>query len=269
VIDYIKGTVPGVRKSKRGGAVYDALATGSVQLRTLQQEMRRMLLIGVVGILTLFINLILLYTARSRTTTLKTRLNNGDKQSVQNFSIKFYSVSAQDPQIQVVKAANKTMTAIPGTNLPLCPRQPSGLVGRFAVNVNRLVNVDDVVKENPQLKPGGFFSPSDCQPRDKVAIVIPFRDREAHLSIFLHYMVPVLRRQLLQFKIYVIEQAGNCSINIAVLRNIGAVEATKDSDWQCFCFHDVDMILENDHNLYACPASPTHLSVATDKWNYK
>ncbi|XP_062510045.1 beta-1,4-galactosyltransferase 1-like [Corticium candelabrum] len=82
-------------------------------------------------------------------------------------------------------------------------------------------------------------------------------------------MIPVFRRQLIQFKIYVIEQAGNCDFNRGMLLNIGVLEAAKDGDWQCFCLHDVDLILENDRNLYTCPERPKHLSVAVDKFNYR
>jgi hypothetical protein len=156
----------------------------------------------------------------------------------------------------------------PTGHLPSCSEQPL-LIGNIIVDVNKLVDLYDVINDNPGHKMGGFYTPPHCKPRDKVAIIIPFRDREDHLHILLKYLTPILRRQLLQFKVYVIEQAGNCSFNRGMLRNIGAVEAAKESDWHCFCFHDVDMILENDRNLYTCPESPKHLSVATDKFNYQ
>ena len=35
------------------------------------------------------------------------------------------------------------------------------------MNVDRQVELDDVVKDNPGLKIGGFYSPPHCQPRDK------------------------------------------------------------------------------------------------------
>ena len=30
--------------------------------------------------------------------------------------------------------------------------------------------------------------------------------------------------------------------------------------FDCFVFHDVDMLMENDHNLYMCQENPVHLS---------
>ena len=51
--------------------------------------------------------------------------------------------------------------------------------------------------------------------------------------------------------------------------NIGYEESLKDSDFGCFVFHDVDLILENDNALYSCPDKPRHLSSAVDKFNYR
>ena len=33
--------------------------------------------------------------------------------------------------------------------------------------------------------------------------------------------------------------------------------------------HDVDLIPEDDRNLYTCPSQPRHMSVAVDKFNYQ
>lgn len=50
--------------------------------------------------------------------------------------------------------------------------------------------------------------------------------------------------------------------------NAGVREALRDADFQCFVFHDVDLIPEDDRNMYSCPPSPRHMSVAIDKFNY-
>ena len=34
-------------------------------------------------------------------------------------------------------------------------------------------------------------------------------------------------------------------------------------------FHDVDLLPEDDRNLYSCPDQPRHMSVAVDKFQYK
>ena len=51
--------------------------------------------------------------------------------------------------------------------------------------------------------------------------------------------------------------------------NVGFTEAMKDYTWDCFIFHDVDLLPEDDRNLYICPEKPRHMSVAVDKFKYK
>ncbi|NWI95094.1 B4GT3 galactosyltransferase, partial [Pitta sordida] len=64
-------------------------------------------------------------------------------------------------------------------------------------------------------------------------------------------------------------QAGNSTFNRAKLLNVGVKEALKDEDWDCLFLHDVDLIPENDHNLYTCdPWNPKHVSVAMNKFSY-
>lgn len=40
-------------------------------------------------------------------------------------------------------------------------------------------------------------------------------------------------------------------------------------DYQCLIFHDVDLIPEDDRNLYTCPDQPRHMSVAVSTMNYR
>ena len=55
-----------------------------------------------------------------------------------------------------------------------------------------------------------------------------------------------------------------------MLMNIGAAEALRqDAGFQCFVFHDVDLIPEDDRNVYSCPEQPRHMSVAIDVFKYK
>lgn len=51
--------------------------------------------------------------------------------------------------------------------------------------------------------------------------------------------------------------------------NIGFLEATKMFNFDCVIFHDVDLLPENDRNIYECTDQPRHLSVAVDTHNYK
>lgn len=36
----------------------------------------------------------------------------------------------------------------------------------------------------------------------------------------------------------------------------------------CVVFHDVDLLPEDDRNIYSCSNQPKHMSVAVDKFNY-
>lgn len=51
--------------------------------------------------------------------------------------------------------------------------------------------------------------------------------------------------------------------------NVGFLEASKQYPYDCFIFHDVDLIPEDDRNLYTCPEQPRHMSVAIDKFRYR
>uniref|UniRef100_A0A8D2PUB5 Beta-1,4-galactosyltransferase 3 n=1 Tax=Zosterops lateralis melanops TaxID=1220523 RepID=A0A8D2PUB5_ZOSLA len=90
-----------------------------------------------------------------------------------------------------------------------------------------------------------------------------------HLGHLLYHLHPFLQRQQLHYGIYVVHQAGNSTFNRAKLLNVGVKEALKDEDWDCLFLHDVDLIPENDHNLYTCdPWNPKHASVAMNKFGY-
>ncbi|XP_045205522.2 beta-1,4-N-acetylgalactosaminyltransferase bre-4-like [Mercenaria mercenaria] len=119
------------------------------------------------------------------------------------------------------------------------------------------------------VEPGGTYTPTNCSSKQKTAIVVPYRDREEHLKIFLRHMHPFLQRQQLEYGIFIIEMDKNLKFNRAVLLNIGFVEAMKRHNYTCFVFHDVDLLPEDDRIPYSCANMPQHLSVAVDKLNYR
>ncbi|XP_070189943.1 beta-1,4-N-acetylgalactosaminyltransferase bre-4-like [Littorina saxatilis] len=51
--------------------------------------------------------------------------------------------------------------------------------------------------------------------------------------------------------------------------NAAFKEALKMYDLHCVIFHDVDLIPEDDRNMYTCPVMPRHMSVAIDEMDYK
>lgn len=154
------------------------------------------------------------------------------------------------------------------TKLPDCPAIPPKLVGPVKVWVEA-PSFQELERLHPELELGGRFHPPNCKSKHKVAVIIPYRDREMHLRLFLHNIHPILQRQQLDYGIFVIEEAGNTKFNRAMLMNIGFVEALKLYDWHCFVFHDVDLLPEDDRNIYSCPEQPRHMSVAVDTMGYK
>ena len=61
-------------------------------------------------------------------------------------------------------------------------------------------------------------------------------------------------------------KADSHKFNRGTLLNVGFVEAMKDFAWDCFIFHDVDLLPEDDRNLYTCPRlQPRHMSVSVSK----
>ena len=80
-------------------------------------------------------------------------------------------------------------------------------VGRIEIRTRpQLFNqTEDLIFKTVQL--GGRYEPAECQSRNKVAIVVPFRDRVKHLRIFLRHIHSFLQRQQLAYAIFVIEQS--------------------------------------------------------------
>ena len=52
----------------------------------------------------------------------------------------------------------------------------------------------------------GHYKPDNCTTVQKVAIVVPYRNRENQLRIFLNNVIPKIYRQQLEFGIYMIDQ---------------------------------------------------------------
>jgi len=89
----------------------------------------------------------------------------------------------------------------------------------------------------------------DRQGRDsrglpRLSIVVPFRDRAAHLARFLPHLTAYFQRDKLDkaipYRITVVEQVPGKVFNTARLRNIGFLLTEADCDY--VCFHDVDYL---------------------------
>ncbi|XP_068600441.1 beta-1,4-galactosyltransferase 4 [Brachionichthys hirsutus] len=173
---------------------------------------------------------------------------------------------ADDRQPWMAEATPSAAPLIPKAR-GSCPLKSPLLQGALKLSFDPSLKMEDVQKENEAVKEG-IYEPADCTARQSVAILIPHRKREKHLLYLLHHLLPFLERQQLHFGIYVIHQAGDETFNRAKLLNVGYLEALKDHQWDCFVFHDVDLIPENDFNLYVCEKEPKHLVVGRNVTGY-
>jgi len=65
---------------------------------------------------------------------------------------------------------------------------------------------EEIAANNPKVQNGGHYHPPDCEARSKLAIIIPYRAREHHLRALLWHLHPILQRQQIYYKIFVVEQ---------------------------------------------------------------
>lgn len=150
-----------------------------------------------------------------------------------------------------------------------CPPIPPNLDGPIEVDTTYESVSSVEQKLAPKLQPGGQYTPRECSARDRVAIIVPYRDREQHLPVFLKNIHAFLMKQQIEYGIYIVEQAAGTPFNRASLMNVGFVEAMKQKPWDCMVFHDVDLLPMDDRNLYTCPDQPRHMSVAVDTFGFK
>lgn len=162
--------------------------------------------------------------------------------------------------------ANLVYKSLTNFKLDYCSEIPSKLVGRikilkpphkFDAFSNKLLSypVNYTRLEN------GRWSPIDCRPRHRVAIIIPYKNRLNNLNYFLTHMHPFMQKQKLEYQIFVVEQSNDQMFNKGVLMNGGFVEimslkanlADIESlnqntvfPFDCVIFHDVDLLPEGE-----------------------
>lgn len=175
----------------------------------------------------------------------------------------------QDFDASLVKDEGILSSIMKVFGLNQCPVTPPDLVGPIEVDVQPEFMENVEKKLVGKIQKGGRFKPSECRARDRVAIVVPFRDRKQHLPVLLKNLHPFLMRQQIDYGIFLVEQSTDGSFNRAKLMNVGYAEALKLYEWDCFVFHDVDLLPMDDRNLYTCPDQPRHLSAAVDTLGFK
>ncbi|OON17119.1 N-acetyllactosaminide 3-alpha-galactosyltransferase, partial [Opisthorchis viverrini] len=120
----------------------------------------------------------------------------------------------------------------------------------------------------PDTVPPALWRPNNCTSSQAVALLIPYRNREMNLRIFLNNMFSFLCNQQLEYSIIIVEQLENTSFNRAALFNIGFRESERIRRFDCFILHDVDKLPEDEYLPYRCESNPVHLSGALDIFGY-
>ena len=95
--------------------------------------------------------------------------------------------------------------------------------------------------------------------KDKLAIIVPYRDRQEHLDVFVPHMHEFLKDKGIDYTIFIAEQTDDRPFNYGKICNVVTKEI--DKKYTYFAFHDIDMLPMNDECDYSYPDSPTHLSV--------
>lgn len=95
-------------------------------------------------------------------------------------------------------------------------------------------------------------------------IIIPYRDREAHLKRFVEHYKPIFP----DVPIIVVEQQAKTPFNRAKLLNVGFLEEGKKYLWAAY--HDVDMYVFPEYaKCYTFPEMPTHIATRCEQFGFK
>jgi beta-1,4-galactosyltransferase 1 len=99
-----------------------------------------------------------------------------------------------------------------------------------------------------------------------LAVLVPYRERSAHLRIFVPHLGRHLQRQGIPYRLWVLEQAADRSFNRGKLLNVGYRLARPEADY--VALHDVDMICYRAVD-YRAAARPIHLAGAASQYGYR
>lgn len=108
-----------------------------------------------------------------------------------------------------------------------------------------------------------------CYLDKSVAILIPYRNREKHLSVLANNLHVFLSYKNISYTLFVIELAQPTVFNRGLLLNAGYIIAKQLGSYRCFIFHDVDLIPIDNRITYSCRDNPLHMASGSSKFNGK
>ena len=104
----------------------------------------------------------------------------------------------------------------------------------------------------------------------KLAICVPHYKREEHLKTFIPHMDEFFKNKDIEYKIFVANQVYPDSIsgfNRGTSKNV-AFDIARKEGFDYFCFHDIDMLPEDDSCDYSYPDNVEHLAVHVKQFDY-
>lgn len=91
-----------------------------------------------------------------------------------------------------------------------------------------------------------------------------------YVFIFVFYLQSENKEIIIRCWLYFFSffQHGTKTFNKGILFNAAFHEILESNAFDCLIFHDVDLIPENDRNMYTCENYPRHMSPEIDKFDY-
>nr|CAB3224893.1 beta-1,4-galactosyltransferase 7 [Phallusia mammillata] len=124
-------------------------------------------------------------------------------------------------------------------------------------NVKSVHQQHEVKKENQVVKESK--EPDNTWQAQKLAVIVPFRDRFEELMVFIPWIHKFLNAQKIPHKLVVVNQVDMHRFNRASLINIGYLMSKDECDY--LVMHDVDLLPNNPDLLYRYhPDGPYHLA---------
>jgi len=88
------------------------------------------------------------------------------------------------------------------------------------VNVRETLTINSVERWHPDVHVGGRWSPVNCTAWQKIAIIISYKDRYEQLILLLNRLHTLLKRQMMYYQIFVIEQVICLRFVVYVLHSV-------------------------------------------------
>jgi len=103
----------------------------------------------------------------------------------------------------------------------------------------------------------------------KLGVCVPYRNREAHMNIFVPHVSKFLEERGIEHTIYLAHQCDDKLFNRGLMKNIAAKYAFDDG-CDYIVWHDIDMVPEDDSCDYSFPKdNPQHIAVRISQSDYQ